>query len=149
MTRFALTRLLLLSSGAMAVAGCATYSSPEMTNLFYQVPCGTPGSFQAQIAPGPLPAENTSTAARATDAQQTSTALPATETTTAIPSTTQSICLASAGSAPRSYASRAYGYYGDYWRPYRSYGYLGVGLSVGHHSGGHIGGGHHGGGRHH
>ncbi|TFI59795.1 hypothetical protein E2493_02870 [Sphingomonas parva] len=53
-------------------------------------------------------------------------------------------------SLPRGYSRRAYAYYGNGWRPYRSHVYFGFGLGGGHFGGGHFGGrgGHHGGGHH-
>lgn len=134
--------------GSLALTGCASYQNQQLTQLYYQVPCGTTGAFEARISPPVAVTAPVPQAAPVPEAASPAVPPPAIDG--------QLICLASAGAVPAGYARRAYGYYDGYWWPYRrSYFGLGLGFGYGHgfhHRGGHHGGhsgGHSGGSSHH
>lgn len=131
----ALTPVLVVVTGA-----CATYPRGVSPQVFYEVPCDTPGAFRADLRPAD-PAVAYPPGAAAPSAPRSAQAV-------ARPPGAQPLCLAQAEVVPRRYARRAYRYYNDSWWPYRSRSYLGFGIGFGHFGGGHFGGGHHGGGHH-
>ena len=130
------------SLAALATGACSTYPQQAQPRLFYEVPCGMPGAFRADVHPSdPAMADPSGSAV----AQPAPTDLPS-----AAPAGRQPLCLAQAEAVPPRYARRPYSFYNDSWWPYQSRSFFGlsVGLGGGHH-GGHGGVVHHGGGRHH
>lgn len=139
--------IFIAALGVLGTSGCTTLSGPQ-GQVFYEVPCHMPGAFRAQLAPAQSAPPPPPPAAAAGEAA-------APPPPIGVPGAAYepgygSICLASAATLPGGYRGTAYGYYDNYWRPYRGYGFFGLGIGLGHgrHHGGRHGGGHHGGGHH-
>ena len=125
----ALTQLDVLGTGA-----CAIYPQQAPPQAYLEVPCDMPGAFRADVRPLDWDAAYPpGTVARS--------ASPYASPTAGLPGA-QPLCLAKAEVVPPRYARRAYGYDNNGWSPYRSSGYFGFGLGVGHLGRGHFGGGH-------
>lgn len=139
-------KLIAVSTAALAVSGCATYTARAPQLVYYAVPCSTPGAFQAQLSP--VPPKGTGGATPGSASQSVD------GHASAGPAPT---CLVATQIDSRGYANGYggygpyYGYAGGYFSPYYGHGgydhpfYGSVGIRLHGSGGGHGRGGHGGG----
>ena len=137
---------LVVLAGGILLTGCSSSTGASQSHVtFYEVACGTPGSFRATIVPLAREGENGATNAPAPDAKAADNANPAPATTgSPAAASNDQPCLIAGLSRQRYYYTHPafYGYAPSAFHPYASSAYgwpsFGYGFSTvgwGHTSG--------------